>query len=127
MQFNSDKIWRHIFTWVIWGHSGTFEGNRRITLIVVIMRDGGKSGDHPGTNDDPTTCQLSRLVAPSRNPEVNPSSTQSLILSPGLTSVEVTSQAMMTQLHLDSEVIQRPGRSHKDGTSVDGDTSHLHL
>ena len=96
-------------------------------MIVAITGDGGKSGDHPGTTDDPTAGQLSRLVAPRRNPEVNPSSTQSLILSPALTSAEVTSQGMMTQLHLDSEVIQRPGRSHKDGTSVDGDTSHLHL
>ena len=53
MLFNFVKIWRHIFTWVIWGHLGTFEGTRRIRLIVVIIGDGGKSGDHPGTRDDP--------------------------------------------------------------------------
>ena len=41
-------------------------------MIVVIIGDGGKSGDHPGTKDDPAAGQLSSLVAPLRNPEVNP-------------------------------------------------------
>ena len=86
------------------GHLGTFEGTRRIRLIVVIIGDGGKSGDHPGTADDPTGRQLNRrwhLYVIPRSTFLPPSSTQPLILSPGLTSSgEVTSQATMTQLHV---------------------------
>ena len=67
---NCTKIsWRHIFE-VIWGHLGTFEGSQLIRLIVVIIEDGGKSGDAPIILDPGMTPRprLSRLVAHLRNP-----------------------------------------------------------
>ena len=67
---NCTKIsWRHIFE-VIWGHLGTFEGSQLIRLIVVIIEDGGKSGDEPIILERRMTPRprLSRLVARLRNP-----------------------------------------------------------
>ena len=66
---NCTKIsWRHIFE-VIWGHLGTFEGSQLIRLIVVIIEDGGKSGDEPIILEPRMTSRprLSRLVARLRN------------------------------------------------------------
>ena len=66
---NCTKIsWRHIFE-VIWGHLGTFEGSQLIRLIVVIIEDGGKSGDEPIILEPRMTPRprLSRLVAHLRN------------------------------------------------------------
>ena len=66
---NCTKIsWRHIFE-VIWGHLGTFEGSQLIRLIVVIIEDGGKSGDEPIILEPRMTPRprLSRLVARLRN------------------------------------------------------------
>ena len=67
---NCTKIsWRHIFE-VIWGHLGTFEGSQLIRLIVVIIEDGGKSGDELIILERWMTPwpRLSRLVARLRNP-----------------------------------------------------------
>ena len=66
---NCTKIsWRHIFE-VIWGHLGTFEGSQLIRLIVVIIEDGGKSGDELIILERRMTPRprLSRLVAHLRN------------------------------------------------------------
>ena len=100
----------------------TFEGNGRIRFIVVIIRDGGKRGDHPGTDDDPTVVRPSRPVAPLRNPGVNPLSCRP-IFNPLTGSDlggqgEVTSQAMMTQLPSDFEVIQGPAQHPRNLTRM---------
>ena len=65
----TNSSWRHIFE-VIWGHLGTFEGSQLIRLIVVIIEDGGKSGDAPIILEPRMTPRprLSRLVAHLRNP-----------------------------------------------------------
>ena len=104
---NCTKIsWRHIFE-VIWGHLGTFEGSQLIRLIVVIIEDGGKSGDEPIILEPRMTPRprLSRLVARLRN---NPMRSKTLsrrpwplIRSPGLTSTGVTSEVTIAQLHLE--------------------------
>ena len=106
MHICTNISWRHIFE-VIWGHLGTFEGTQLIRLIVVIIEDGGKSGDEPIILERRMTPRprLSRLLASLRN---NPMRSKTLsrrprplIRSPGVTSTGVTSEVTIAQLHLE--------------------------
>ena len=135
---NGTKIsWRHIFE-VIWGHLGTFEGSQLIRLIVVIIEDGGKSGDapiilKPGMTPRP---RLSRLVAHLRNPMRSKTLSRRVTLNPSTRSdlggSDLRSDDCSAAPWVELKHVLALGpwghlESHKDATSVDAHTSHLHL
>ena len=135
---NGTKIsWRHIFE-VIWGHLGTFEGSQLIRLIVVIIEDGGKSGDapiilEPGMTPRP---RLSRLVAHLRNPMRSKTLSRRVTLNPftrsDLGGSDLRSDDCSAAPWVELKHVLALGpwghlESHKDATSVDAHTSHLHL
>ena len=135
---NCAKIsWRHIFE-VIWGHLGTFEGSQLIRLIVVIIEDGGKSGDapiilEPGMTPRP---RLSRLVAHLRNPMRSKTLSRRVTLNPftrsDLGGSDLRSDDCSAAPWVELKHVLALGpwghlESHKDATSVDAHTSHLHL